>query len=146
MFYNCIKSCIAHCWWRKPCYNQAIYVLLMHSFFVAASFFVFSLLNVYAFWVCYKIGVITSRMTQVFNLEKKVLPSARHYWTFRKHCSKLSSEKWPMQRWFSDTLISARPLRGCLTSVFQACVSTPPLCSSRWQCIENHVWSQYWSY
>ena len=59
---------------RKPCFKQAIHALFDAQLFVAA---LFSLLNLYIFWIRYKIDVISSyghrsvvRMMQMFDLEK----------------------------------------------------------------------------
>ena len=88
----------------------AIHVLLIHRLLfllLLFSFFFFTLRTVYVFWIRCKIDVISSktyssvvRMTQVFDLE---------ICSIQNRCCK---DDLIMQSWFSDTLISARPLRG----------------------------------
>ena len=87
-------------------------MLLMHSFFFVVFF-----LYVYAFWVRYKIDVISSnvhkcvvRMTQVFALEKCFITICTPLLNFSKTLFQVF-ELWNHLMQFSVTLIAARPLR-----------------------------------
>ena len=104
----------------------AIRVLLIHSIFVVAFiiFFFFSLL-----YVQYTYSRFVTKLTSLAVTRREVSSLIWKYVLFWKRWCK---NDLIMRQWFSDTLISARPLRGSYNPRVSGLVSTPPWCSSRW--------------
>ena len=149
---------------KNPCINLAIHVLLMHGFCTLHIHILGCPKNwrhqswsyawkwTYLMMLGWRMSLICDRCFKTyeyFMLLRAIIVIQK--WTFRSVFPKFSSEKMTLcinndQTWFSDTLTSARPLGGVKTLTFQSRVSTPPSVSSRWKCIEKHVWSLYLSY